>query len=118
MSKRLKINSGNIKVGSLLFETPGVVNYNSSDYIEVQPGVMTPLIINIKSTLAYFNVRVKITKELIKQVSLESVCICGVESGGSYYASAVADMLKKPLVLFRKENKGYGIGQRFVGVIA
>lgn len=56
-------------------------------------------------------------EELTKRVNPESICICGIESGGSYYASFVADKLKKPLVLFRKKAKGYGVGDRFVGTI-
>lgn len=102
-------------IENLLFDTPGVIHYDTKKYIEVQPGVMTPLVVNIKATFKDFEVRSKIAKELAKQVSPESICICGIESGGSYYASVVADLLKKPLVLFRKKSKEYGLGQRFVG---
>ena len=101
----------------LLFRTKGVVNFNSENYIEVQPGIMTPMIINIKSTLNDFNIRSKIVKELIKKINPKTICICGIESGGSYYASAIADVLEKPLVLFRKKTKQYGVGGRFVGTI-
>ncbi|MDP2864160.1 MAG: phosphoribosyltransferase family protein [bacterium] len=102
-------------IENLLFDTTGVIHYDTKKYIEVQPGVMTPLVVNIKATFKDFKVRSKIAKELAKQVSPESICICGIESGGSYYASIVADLLKKPLVLFRKKSKQYGLGQRFVG---
>jgi len=105
-------------IENLLFNVPGVVNYNTKKYIEVQPGVMTPLVINIKETLNDYAVRFKITKALAELVNLKSICICGIESGGSYYASAVADILKKPLVLFRKGFKGYGLNQRFVGALS
>ena len=69
MFKKQKISLRNRKIGSLFFEIPGVINYNSQDYVEVQPGVMTPLVINIKSTLSYFNIRAKFAKELVKQAN-------------------------------------------------
>ncbi len=102
-------------IENLLFNTPDVILYDTKKYIEVQPGVMTPLVVNIKATLKDFKVRSKIAKELAKQISPRSICICGIESGGSYYASIVADLLRKPLVLFRKKSKEYGLGQRLVG---
>lgn len=102
-------------IENLFFDTPGVIHYDTKKYIEVQPGVMTPLVVNIKATFKDFEVRSKIAEELAEQVSPESICICGIESGGSYYASVIADLLKKPLVLFRKKSKEYGLGQRFVG---
>jgi orotate phosphoribosyltransferase len=101
-------------IKNLLFDTAGVVHYDTEKYIEVQPGVLTPLVINIKAAFKDFGIRSKIAEKLAKQVNPESICICGIESGGSYYASIVADLLKKPLVLFRKKTKSMN-GQRFVG---
>ena len=103
------------KIAHLLFKTKGVVNFDTQDYIEVQPGIMSPVIINIKATLKNVSVRQRLARELAKRVDPSSICICGIESGGSYYAAAVADILQKPLVLFRKELKPYGIGGYFVG---
>lgn len=105
------------EIERLLFSTKGVVNFNPESYIEVQPGIMSPLIVNIKATLGVFPVRRRLVKAIAERVSLKSICICGIESGGSYYASAVADVLRKPLVLFRKKEKGYGFGGRFVGTV-
>lgn len=102
-------------IENLLFDTSGVIHYNVDKYIEVQPGIMTPLVVNIKATFKDFKVRSKIAKELAKKVNPKSICICGIESGGSYYASVIADLLRKPFVLFRKENKKYGLKERFVG---
>lgn len=107
----------NNKMEHLLFETKGVVNFDPKNYTEVQPGIKVPLMVNIKSTLNNFNVRSRIVEKLLKRVDSKTICICGIESGGSYYASAVADILKKPLVLFRKKGKGYGAGERFVGTV-
>ena len=105
------------EIEHLLFKTKGVVNFDAKECIEVQPGRTSPLFVNIKSTLGSPKARHKIARELAKRVNPMSICICGIESGGSYYASAVADILKKPLVLFRKKEKEYGTCGRFVGAI-
>lgn len=105
------------KIAHLLFKTKGVVNIDTNKYIEVQPGIMSPMIINIKETLKNTDVRRRLAEELAKRVNSQSVCVCGIESGGSYYAAAVADILQKSLVLFRKEPKPYGIGGHFVGLL-
>ncbi len=103
------------KIAHLLFKEKDVVLMNPKDYIEVQPGIMSPLIVNIKATLKNAILREKIVEELVKEVNPKSICICGIESGGSYYAASIANLLKKPLVLFRKDPKKYGIGDSFVG---
>jgi len=105
------------KIESLLLKTPGVINYSTKNYIEVQPGVMTPLVVNIKNTTKNFKTRRYLAEQLASLVNPKSTCICGIESGGSYYASIIADITKKPLILFRKESKEYGIGKRIVGTI-
>lgn len=107
----------NEQIEKLFFDLPGIIVYNDKKRIEVQPGVMTPLVVNIKSTFSNCKTRTRIAKELSRLVNPECICVCGIESGGSYYASIIADMLKKPLVLFRKESKNYGLGKRFVGAI-
>ena len=103
------------KMAHLLFKTKGVINFDTQNYIEVQPGIMSPMIVNIKATLKDVKVRGRLARELAKKVDPNSICICGIESGGSYYAAAVADILQKPLILFRKEPKPYGVGGYFVG---
>ncbi|MBU4204634.1 hypothetical protein KKE19_02895 [Patescibacteria group bacterium] len=105
------------EIARLLFKTKEVVILDTQNYIEVQPGIMSPMIVNIKATLRDLKVRRRLANELTKRVNPESICICGIESGGSYYAAVVADILKKPLVLFRKEDKSYGVGDRFVGFL-
>lgn len=78
---------------------------------------MTPLVVNIKGTFCNPELRLIISKKLARLVSRKSICICGIESGGSYYAAAVSDILKLPVVLFRKSIKKYGLEERFVGMI-
>ncbi len=98
-----------------LFDIEGVVNFHPDKYIEVQPKIFSPLLINIKATLIDFDIRSEIVKRIVEKVDPDSVCICGIESGGSYYASAVSDKTKKPLILFRKKPKEYGTHGSFVG---
>ncbi|MBU3934871.1 hypothetical protein KKC00_02850 [Patescibacteria group bacterium] len=105
------------EITHLLFNTEAVVNLDTKKYIEVQPGIMSPMIINIKAILRNVKVRQRLAKELAKRVNPKSIGICGIESGGNYFAAAVADILQKPLVFFRKESKTYGIGNRFVGFL-
>lgn len=101
----------------LFFETPGVIYFDPCKYIEVQPKVMTPLVINIKSTLYNPELRLTISKRMAKLISKKSFCICGIESGGSYFAATIADILKLPFILYRKNNKKYGLENKFVGTI-
>lgn len=102
---------------TLLVSSPGVINYNPSNFFEVQPGRKSPLFINIKNTLSNMALRKTIVDSLIQNLSSEIDLVCGIESGGSYYASVAADRLNRPLVLFRKNNKTYAEEGRFVGTI-
>jgi orotate phosphoribosyltransferase len=43
--------------------------------------------------------------------------ICGIESGGSYYASSLADLMSCKLILFRSKAKIYGNKMQVVGEI-
>lgn len=107
----------NCEIERLLFKIPGVVNFNSQKLFEVKPGRSSPIYINIKNTLGDFETRCKIVRNLSRLISLESDYICGIESGGSYYACVIADHLMKPLVLFRNREKVYGDKGWFVGSI-
>lgn len=101
----------------LLVSSAGVINYNPLKFFEVQPGRKSPLFINIKNTLGNLTLRKTITDSLVRHLSSETDLVCGIESGGSYYASIAAERLNKPLVLFRKNNKTYAEEGRFVGTV-
>lgn len=101
----------------LLVSSPGVVNYNPLKFFEVQPGRKTPLFINIRNTLSNVILRKTISDSLVSCLSPETDLICGIESGGSFYASVTAERLNTPLVLFRKKNKTYAEEGRFVGTV-
>ncbi len=73
--------------------------------IEVKPGRLSPVYINMKSTWCYPDVLFKIANEV------EKLCegcnhVVGIETGGSPYASVIAKDIKVPLILVRKEVKG------------
>lgn len=103
------------KIIELFFTTPGVVNISDKDDFEPQPGVFASVYINCKTPLAYPGVRRELAQLVAEHVNNDVTYICGMESGGSYYASAVADLKIKKIILFRKERKKYNIKNYFVG---
>ena len=100
----------------ILMEQKGVVNYSREPQFEVKPGIFIPVFIDIKSTQSNHEIRRLITNRLASKIGTEYDHICGLESGGNYYASAVGDSLGKPIVYFRKDNKAYGDRRRLVGI--
>lgn len=99
----------------LLLRVPGVVSYSREKQFEVKPGTFIPIFINMKSALKESSVRAQMSKELVDIIGNEFDYICGVESGGSYYASGVADLMQKPLLFFRTQGKDYGNKKSLVG---
>lgn len=100
----------------LLLKTPGVVNYSRNNPFEVKPGVFSPIYINLKNTLPIYETRHLLVRKTAELIGDEPDYICGIESGGTYYASAIADTLIRPVILYRKENKGYSDRKRIVGM--
>lgn len=98
-----------------LFETKDIINYSPESKIEVTPSFFSPIFINIKQTISNPKLRQKIIKELVKMINPTCDYICGIESGGSYFASSIAEILNKPLILLRKETKKYGDQKRIIG---
>lgn len=107
----------NLKLEKLLVSSPGVLNYNPKIFFEVQPCRMTPIFINIKNTLSNIKLRKIIADGLLNTIPPDIDFVCGIESGGSYYASIIADKLNKPLVLYRKNGKKYAERGNFVGTM-
>lgn len=104
-----------VEIFKIFFETKDLVNIRSKRSIEVQPRVFSSIYINLKSPLSNPISRKKLCLELSKLIPKKSVYICGIESGGNYFASAVADLTGNKLIFFRKESKKYNIKNRFVG---
>ncbi|SRR3989344_3217420 len=105
----------NNEVIKLFYSTPGVVNVSNKKDFEVQPGVFNSVYINLKTPLFYPKLRKRLARLLSKYIGRDVKYVCGIESGGSYYASAVADIKDKKILLFRKERKQYNIKNHFVG---
>ena len=103
------------EVIELFFATPEVVNVSDKDDLEPQPGVFSSVYINCKTPLYYPEVRKKLVLLVARHIDKTIDYICGMESGGSYYASAVADLEDKKIIFFRKERKKYNIKNYFVG---
>lgn len=99
-----------------LLATPGVVNYSKNKPVEVKPGIFSPIYINLKNTLPSYEIRHFLVRKLTEAIGDEPDYICGIESGGAYYASAIADTLIRPVILYRKETKGYNDKRRLVGM--
>lgn len=103
-------------VETALLSTPGVVAYSKDHPIEVKPGIFSPIYINLKNTLPTYEVRHLLVRKMSELIGDEPDYICGIESGGTYYASAIADTLIRPVILYRKEDKKYNDKRRIVGM--
>jgi len=67
----------------------------------------SPIFVDFKKVLHCLNTRKSISSNLLKIVDKNIDSICGLESGGNYYASCVADKLNKPVIFFRKNKKNF-----------
>ncbi len=105
----------NRAVYTLLLNTPGVVRFLLDSPFEVKPGVFLPMFMNFKETWAMPMERKLLAQELAARVGDEFTWVVGLESGGSYFASTVANLLGLPVSLIRKTDKGYGEGNFVVG---
>lgn len=99
-----------------LLKTKNCVSFSDKHEFEVKPDKYSPVYVNLKSTLSNFQLRNLIVQEMAKLVP-EVTHICGIESGGSYYASALSDVLEKEFLLYRTKRKGYGIKNSLVGSV-
>lgn len=102
-------------VYKLLFDIPGVVRFLPDDPFEVKPGVFLPMFMNFKETWAKPWERKMLAQELASRIGEKFTWVVGLESGGSYFAVTVANLLGLPLTLIRKTNKEYGEGDFVVG---
>jgi len=99
-----------------LFRTPLVVNLSDSDDFEVQPGVHSSVYINLKALASSSGSRQVVSDILAAKIKpMQPDYICGMEIGGCYFASSVADILLKDLFFYRKVTKKYNIKNCFAG---
>lgn len=104
-----------LSLDEIILDTPGVFNYSAKADIQISPKVFTPIYLNLEILLSTPEIRQFTIAKLAEIISPDSDIICGIESGGSYFASAVADLLHKPLFLLRKHNKTDDYLTRIVG---
>ncbi len=106
-----------INIAKLLVNTPKIVNFSQKPLIVVAKNEVSPIYINIRLMLSDVSLRLSLVESFVKVIANKFDCVAGIESGGSYFAAAVADKLKLPLVLVRKQSKKYGDVSRLVGQI-
>lgn len=107
-----------LRITKILFDTPGVVNLSDRDEYEVQPDVYSSVYINLKSLASNYLSRIEVAKALAAKVDTYDIdYVCGMELGGCYFASHVADVFGANLVLYRKSDKKYNIKNCFAGNI-
>ena len=104
-------------VESLIIGTPDVLKFSRTKNIEIMPGVFSPIFVNLRLLLSLPYKRRIVINRLKSKITSKYDYICGLESGGSYYASSLANALNLPLLLLRKANKDYGDYNRIVGEI-
>lgn len=96
-----------IEVGALKF----------GDFI-LSSGKRSNVYVDIKLAITYPDILEMIAEriaEILKKYEFEKVAC--IELGGVPIATAVSLKTKKPLVIFRKEQKSYGVGGDMVGEI-
>lgn len=98
-----------------LLQIEGCINFSSEYEFEVKPGKYSPVYVNMKLSLSNSSLRKRIVDEMSRQVSSDTTYVCGIESGGSYYASAIADKIGAEFLLYRTKSKSYGVKSPVVG---
>lgn len=94
-----------MKLEESLLNTPGVLNFSSQADIEISNKLFTPIYINMEQVLNYPELREQYIGEMVKFFDPSSTVICGLESGGTYFASAFADRVNRPLIMIRRRTK-------------
>lgn len=102
---------------TLFLETPGVVQFLLDDPFEVKSDVYLPMFVNFKNTWSKPDVRTRIVDSLVEQIDGDVDWVVGLESGGSFYAVALANRLGIPVSLLRKGIKEHGDKNFMVGEV-
>lgn len=96
-----------LEVGALKF----------GDFV-LSSGKRSNVYVDIKLAITYPDILEKISDgivEILKRYEFEKIAC--IELGGVPIATAVSLKTKKPLIIFRKEQKGYGLGGDAIGEI-
>lgn len=90
-----------IKRGQFLLKSGIISNF----YVDIKSIFSEPQIMHDISNLLYIKINDYINE---KNIKLENVAICGLPYAGIPFASFISLAYKIPLILLRKERKGYG----------
>ncbi|MFO0703717.1 MAG: phosphoribosyltransferase [Patescibacteria group bacterium] len=91
------------------------VQLSFKNEFEAKPGVFAPVYVDIKKALSSPCLRTELVNELVPTIPDHTTHICGIESGGTYYASQIADLRSLKLIFLRSKRKHYGVKSMFVG---
>lgn len=81
-----------------------IFNFSQKPCYEIKPGIYSSIRINIKTTLGSYECRTLLVSKLSDLIETNTDYICGIETGGIYFASALADLVKKPLIIYRTHS--------------
>lgn len=95
-----------IKVGALKF----------GDFV-LSSGKRSNVYVDIKLASTYPEILETISEEISKRLNFDFDKIACVELGGVPTAVAVSLKVRKPLVIFRKQKKDYGVGEDRIGFV-
>ncbi len=99
-----------------LLKHQDIVSFDPNYKLEVKPDTYSPIYINIKRTSYYCDLREEITSTIINIIKKWNIdLICGVEHGGLYYSSILAQKLMIPVVFLRTTYKKYADIGHIVG---
>lgn len=96
-----------LSVEELLLKIPEVLYYSQEMKIQCAPNDYTPIFMDLKKVLSDYETRKLLATQLTNNIDNKIQYICGMESGGSYFASIIADTLNKPLGFLRAKDKKY-----------
>ncbi|OGL54273.1 hypothetical protein A3K55_02420 [Candidatus Shapirobacteria bacterium RBG_13_44_7] len=104
----------------IFLQCPKVFNYSPAGSIQYATKAFTPINLNLEIIACLPQYRQIVVDKLLTETNNynQADYICGIESGGSYFASAIANAHKKKVIFLRRTEKIEGdIFSRVVGEI-
>ncbi|MBP9817388.1 hypothetical protein KBC75_01350 [Candidatus Shapirobacteria bacterium] len=97
----------NESLESIFLEYPNVFNYSPTASIQYATKAFTYINLNLEIIASDPKKRQIVVDKLLSETNNYSDIdyICGIESGGSYFASAIADRHQKKLIMLRRREK-------------
>jgi orotate phosphoribosyltransferase len=89
----------------IFLSLPHVFNFSKNSNIQFATKAFTPINLNLEIISAHPVYRQALIEKFQKLIPPDVDYLCGIESGGSYFASTLANILNKKLILIRKEPK-------------